>query len=265
MRCRVAGIVALGGIILAGAMPSIAGADPPPRTQREPLDLVQYSALLCRSVADLRPPEIVEMVTALTHGSGLGPGEGWFHGGQSRHGWEWLAARHGIRRNGSISSTDFRGPADWFERLDRNRDGVLTAADFDSPDSLSAMQTMIAGHWFRMIDTNSNGRISEEEWKALFLRASKGKGYLTAEDLRDAFPMTPPPRPPGPPPKDDGPSPLALFSGFLSGELGSICEGPNIGQRAPDFTLPTQDGDRQFRLSQFRGKKPVVLIFGSFT
>jgi hypothetical protein len=265
MRCQVAGIVTLCGIILAGAAPTLAGAEPPARAQSGPLDLGQYGTLLCRSAADLRPPEIMEMITALAHGSGLGPGEGWFHGGQSRYGWDWLAARHGIRRKGSISPKAFRGPAEWFERLDRNRDGVLTAADFDPPDSLASMQAMIAGHWFRMIDTNSNGRISEEEWKALFLRASKGKGYLTAEDLRDAFPMTPPSRPPGPPPKDDGPSPWVLFSGLLSGELGSICEGPNIGQRAPDFTLPTQDGDRQIRLSQFRGKKPVVLIFGSFT
>jgi hypothetical protein len=205
------------------------------------------------------------MVTALSHGSGMGPGEGWFHAGQSRYSWDWLAKHHGIPSDGTISRKDFRGPAEWFDRLDRNRDGVLSAADFN-PATMVLFHEMVSGHWFRMIDTNSNGRISEEEWKAVFQRASKGKGYLTAEDLRDAFPVSPPPRPPGPPPKDDdGPSPLVLLAGLLSGELGSICEGPNIGQRAPDFTLPTQDGDRRIRLSQFRGKKPVVLIFGSFT
>lgn len=34
---------------------------------------------------------------------------------------------------------------------------------------------------------------------------------------------------------------------------------------APDFALKTLDGTETIRLSDFRGKKPVVLIFGSFT
>ncbi|HTU90186.1 MAG TPA: hypothetical protein VMF69_08945 [Gemmataceae bacterium] len=33
---------------------------------------------------------------------------------------------------------------------------------------------------------------------------------------------------------------------------------------APDFCLPSLDGDRNVRLSDFRGHKPVVLIFGNF-
>ena len=37
------------------------------------------------------------------------------------------------------------------------------------------------------------------------------------------------------------------------------------GDMAPDFKLKTLDGSRTMRLSQFRGKKPVVLIFGSYT
>jgi hypothetical protein len=37
-----------------------------------------------------------------------------------------------------------------------------------------------------------------------------------------------------------------------------------IGQYAPDFALSGVDGD-QVRLSSFRSRKPVVLIFGSFT
>jgi peroxiredoxin len=51
----------------------------------------------------------------------------------------------------------------------------------------------------------------------------------------------------------------------LSGELGSFFEGPDVGQRAPDFALRTQDGKQSIRLSQYRGVKPVVLVFGSFT
>ena len=36
------------------------------------------------------------------------------------------------------------------------------------------------------------------------------------------------------------------------------------GEEAPDFELPTLDGDR-VRLSAFRGKKHVLLEFGSIT
>jgi hypothetical protein len=37
------------------------------------------------------------------------------------------------------------------------------------------------------------------------------------------------------------------------------------GDPAPDFTLKTVDGSRQVALSSFRGKQPVVLVFGSYT
>jgi len=37
------------------------------------------------------------------------------------------------------------------------------------------------------------------------------------------------------------------------------------GALAPDFTLPTLDHASQVRLSSFRGSRPVVLVFGSYT
>ena len=37
------------------------------------------------------------------------------------------------------------------------------------------------------------------------------------------------------------------------------------GDAAPDFTLKTLDGSAQVRISSSRDKKPVVLIFGSYT
>ncbi|NQS91846.1 MAG: redoxin domain-containing protein [Chloroflexi bacterium] len=40
---------------------------------------------------------------------------------------------------------------------------------------------------------------------------------------------------------------------------------PKMGQPAPDFELFDLQGENPIRLSSFRGKKPVVLIFGSFT
>jgi len=38
-----------------------------------------------------------------------------------------------------------------------------------------------------------------------------------------------------------------------------------VGDPAPDFTLKTKDGSRQVQLSSFKGKRPVVLVFGSYT
>jgi hypothetical protein len=38
-----------------------------------------------------------------------------------------------------------------------------------------------------------------------------------------------------------------------------------VGEMAPDFTLPTVDRKSEVRLSSFRGQRPVVLVFGSYT
>ena len=38
-----------------------------------------------------------------------------------------------------------------------------------------------------------------------------------------------------------------------------------VGDSAPDFELPMTAGTERVRLSSFRGSKPVVLVFGSYT
>jgi len=38
-----------------------------------------------------------------------------------------------------------------------------------------------------------------------------------------------------------------------------------VGEVAPDFTLPRTDHSADVTLSSFRGSKPVVLVFGSYT
>lgn len=40
---------------------------------------------------------------------------------------------------------------------------------------------------------------------------------------------------------------------------------PKVGELAPDFELTDVTGTKTVRLSDFRGKRPVVLLFGSFT
>lgn len=40
---------------------------------------------------------------------------------------------------------------------------------------------------------------------------------------------------------------------------------PKAGDMAVDFELRDNNGENPVRLSDFKGKKPVALIFGSFT
>ena len=40
---------------------------------------------------------------------------------------------------------------------------------------------------------------------------------------------------------------------------------PKPGDIAPDFELPELDGETTIRLSDYRGKRPVALVFGSYT
>ena len=40
---------------------------------------------------------------------------------------------------------------------------------------------------------------------------------------------------------------------------------PKVGDNAPDFELRDANGENAVHLSDFRGKMPVALIFGSFT
>jgi hypothetical protein len=229
------------------------------------LDPLRYRDAVAGTVTHARHVEAVEMLTAIWSGSDMGPGDGWFHPGESRYGWKWLAGRLDTDRDGRITRQEFRGPAELFDRLDRDRDGVLTPEDFDwSERSAFLRQAGIADRLFRMMDHNSNGRVSRAEWEAFFEKMAKDRDFITPDDLRDAaFPPSPAPPPGKAPP--GMPSPLLLTLGLLRGEIGSPFEGPSLGQKAPDFTLPREDGKGEINLAKFQGHKPVVLIFGSFT
>ena len=60
------------------------------------------------------------------------------------------------------------------------------------------------------------------------------------------------------------PSPFLNEKRGLQGDFRRV-DTVHIGDMAPDFKLKTMDGKRTVRLGQFRGKRPVILIFGSYT
>ena len=61
--------------------------------------------------------------------------------------------------------------------------------------------------------------------------------------------------------------PRPLFALVPFQALWSVARGGHlrIGDAAPDFDLQTIDKQSRVRLSAFRGQKPVVLVFGSYT
>jgi len=53
---------------------------------------------------------------------------------------------------------------------------------------------------------------------------------------------------------------------FLSMSAWVQSGGPKVGDIAPDFKLNLlTDSEKEIQLSRFKGNKPVVLIFGSYT
>lgn len=92
----------------------------------------------------------------------------------------------------------------------------------------------------RLMDTNNDKQIAQSEYMKLFVDADLDKSRsVTRKEMME----------------------------FLSKrrQLEQEADGPDVGQEAPDFTLGTLDGKGTITLSDFRGKKPVVLVFGSYT
>ena len=208
-----------------------------------------------------RPPEWLVKVADIMFGDPMRGGSSPLAVSKGRHDWPWLARRHGLPPAATLPRDRFRGPADLFDRLDRDGDGALVAADFDwSERSPFLQQQALANALFGRLDADRDQAVSAGEWAALFARAAGDKGTLTPDELRKALFAAPAARRSTTPPTRMG----RLF-GLMTGELGSVHEGPNPGGDAPDFALRTPDGKQTVKLSDYRGRKPVVLIFGSFT
>src|SRR5262249_23347256 len=120
------------------ALPNASSASRPARGSLDPLF---YRDAVLGAAASLREREIVQMLSAVASGSQMGPGEGWFHPGKGRYDWKWLAARYDANRDGRITPEEFKGPRALFDRLDRDRNGMITRDDLDWSESSPYMRT----------------------------------------------------------------------------------------------------------------------------
>jgi len=248
-------------------LPVLLGADSAPEQpssdqQSAAADASAAVKWLDAAYAGRQPPEAVRMLAAIARGSQMGPGEGWFGPAQSRFDWAWLAARCGVNAEGGIAAAQFSGRPEWFARLDRNKDGSITADDLDWSDrNPFVQQAAQVNRIFRRLNADGDNRLSLAEVSAFFARAAGGKDYLTADDLQDSLLAGVGGSQGG----GDGPAPETLVRGLFAGEIGSLQEGPKVGAVAPDFSLKTHDGRATMRLGDLGGGKPLVLVFGNFT
>ena len=204
-------------------------------------------------------PESVRMLIAIARGK-IGAEEGWFGPAQTRYGWDWLAKQCGTDGKAGISRKQFPGSDAAFASLDRDHDGSITRGDLDwSPRNPYVLATATVNRFFRQLDSKGKGKVTKEDLLAFLEKAGKGKDHLTADDLREellgggAFL------------RGNVPSTETLLRGLFASEVGSLQEGPALGDVAPDFELPTADGKSKVKLSDVIGKKPVVLILGNYT
>jgi hypothetical protein len=246
-------VIAITAVLIALSPPTFA-ADPPRR-----------------SPSSAKVPEFAEMLwSILIDGANMGPNSGWFHASESRYEWSWLAARFDRNKDGVVTADELKGSARLFRGLDRDGDGAVSSEDLDwSPHSRYLQGRAMARGRFGKMHRNGNGRVTRAEWENAFKQAANGKTFLTQEDLANLI-YPPPVRPlpaanGGKPTVSEGPSRATLLKGLFLGEIGSYTEGPKLGQEAPPFTLEAHDKSRRISLADCRGKKPVVLIFGSFT
>ncbi|MHC4550178.1 MAG: EF-hand domain-containing protein [Planctomycetota bacterium] len=211
--------------------------------------------------------------------------------------WVFLQQKYDVDADGAVTAGEYRRSHESFVRLDRDRDGQLTADDFrrsgrmttmvaqrtvlrtfqvdDQPRELRLEELQTA---FDTHDTDGDGQLSRDEFEA-----ARGKVQPARAGVR--------PMPPGMRPyaallevadtdaslrlskqelivffhaRDDGDGVWQLRR--RQGAAGARRPpGAPEGRPAPDFTLKNPEGRGPVTLSAFAGRRPVALIFGSYT
>jgi thiol-disulfide isomerase/thioredoxin len=239
-------------------------------------------------------PEWLAMLAEILAGNAPAPDAGWYRKAvsQTRFDWKTVSGRFDRNHDGAIARDEFPGPDADFQRLDRDRDGRLTATDLDFSANRGGESFGLEA--FSTADRDGDGKLSRQEFTAFnkamggdpvfrMIRAKPreelearlaayerdGSGFLALSDFQDAFNLSGRQNPPASSPiQRQAPAHVSkeiLFRGFLRRELGAFGPGPALEAPAPDFTLEAPNGSQAINLSQLVGSKPVVLIFGNFT
>ncbi len=147
-----------------------------------------------------------------------------------------LAKNSDTNEDGKVTSEEWRKT---LATLDNDQDSVV------SPEELSGimcaalggrtLSLRAVGRRARHLDTNKDGKLQVAELSSTFAKLDKN---------------------------DD-----KVISKVELGTVRTVRSGPpRVGDMAPDFALPlVKDRKTLVTLSSFRGKKPVALIFGSYT
>lgn len=224
-------------------------------------------------------PEWAEMAADILKGTPMSPVSGWFKPTQTPFDGRYAMNRYDRNGDRQIELDEFGGPEmqKYFDRLDRDRNGVLNRIDFDwSISNPINQQAKPVEKIFEQWDRDANGKLTEEEIVGFFNASDPEKsGFLTQEDLRIAFALmlqdnaAPEQNNSEQETKVEGESKPSvepdLLAMLFNEELGNLTEGPDVGDTAPDFELPYLKQEGTLKLSSLRGKKIVVLNFGSFT
>lgn len=151
-----------------------------------------------------------------------------------------VLGRHVVRpadldKDDKVTETEW---AAFVKKLDCNEDGLVSGEELN-----------LSYRRFRMvktaIDANRDGDVQVQEVAAIFVRLDRDKNKeLSAQEIG---------------------------GGGNRRAAGNQAGVPQPGQMAPDFDLPLAEQPRgasqpvTIKLSSFAGKKPVALIFGSYT
>ncbi len=172
---------------------------------------------------------------------------------------EWLSKKYDNNGDGKIEHGEIPLREEVFVRIDRDWNGVLTIVDFEwSKDGLLGRQKETAFALFKIADSDSNGRLSSSEWQDLFQKYQGESDYLSEEQL-EVLMYQPRVQKSA---KEEGLR--TSRSEYSPGQLAAL-KVPQPGEVAPDFSLASPDSTKKIALSDYRGKKPVVLVFGCYT
>ncbi len=211
----------------------------------------------------------------------------------------YLVATYDADGDGRITPAEYARDAQVFGQLDRNQDGSLGPEDFQGPTRMDGLITRLfmmrhllpapdadaplaaptaqaLAQGFARLDRNGDARLSRAEVEQALAQPAAQAPRSAAPDLpkgvhvyRSLLAQL----------DEDGSGDLSLAEweqariALPGGPAASAPRAPGtrprpapaVGDPAPDFVLPVLDAPIVAQLSDFRGAKPVALIFGSWT